>query len=183
MEIISDPVVIWSLIFIILSGSIIAIRIFSKKYNIDLSIQEEVVAEAREEAQDNLIEAIKAKKAKKERLKKPPKVIILLAFLASLSACQYLTGLGTTTFKMNGVEVTWESEKSFNSPPIDSIRIYNAPVYFISKPIVKDTLNPYKQEEIQFVKDGYSIWLLKNEAEWRIEVKKIDTVIYIFKKK
>lgn len=180
MDLLNDPVVIWSLIFIILTAGIVVMRIISKKYNVDLSVQEEVIENAREVAQDNLGEAVKAKKT---RLKKPPTLLLLLCVSLAFTSCQYLTGLGTTTFKMNGVEVTWESEKSVNSAPVDSIRIYNAPVYFISKPFVKDTLNPYKQEEIQFTKDGYSIWMLKNEAEWRIEVKKIDTVIYIFKKK
>ena len=73
------------------------------------------------------------------------------------------------------IEIKMKSNSSKEA--IDSIGIVFDPVYFKLRKC--DTL---REKEYEFVKDGYKIWVLETADTFRIEVERIDTLGYIYKR-
>lgn len=109
------------------------------------------------------------------------KFLISLIIVLLVSSCTLLDS-GVKVFKDN-VEISLKSDKS--KIPVDSILIKFEPVYW-KENIVIDTTHPFilSQEgtEKEWKQDGYSIWVLQSGNMRRIEVKKLDTMIYLWKK-
>lgn len=113
----------------------------------------------------------------------PVASVILLLIMAgwALSACSLL-GTAASYFKDN-VEITWKNGEgsAIVGQPIDSIVVHFNSAYW--KEDVK--INPdsvYVESEKDFDNNGYSVWTLQTPNWRRYEVRKLDTVIYIYKK-
>jgi hypothetical protein len=98
---------------------------------------------------------------------------IIAIALFMLSSCTTLLDWGAKT----GIdEIKSLTADSTVNKPIDSIKIAYKPVRFQCK--TTDTLN----YDAKFNQDGYEIWSITAGGIIRTEVKKSDTIIYIYKK-
>lgn len=62
--------------------------------------------------------------------------------------------------------------------PVDSLPVRFNSVYFVEPPC--DSLG--FESENEFKQDGYNIWSLRTPKKIRYEIRKLDTVIYFYKK-
>jgi len=79
------------------------------------------------------------------------------------------------------VEVTWKKDKAKDQKPIDSIVVKFNPVYW-REPVVIEDDSTMINEETDRIVDGYQIWILETNTIRYNEVRKLDTVIYIYRK-
>lgn len=73
------------------------------------------------------------------------------------------------------VEIKWNLNG--DNKPIDSMAIAFDPVYFkLGKCTGRN------EKEYEYIKDGYRIWILETADTFRIEVDRVDTLGYIYKR-
>lgn len=109
---------------------------------------------------------------------KPTRVLILFSILFLTNSCS----LFQTAYDVasDNVSITWKKDKE-DQKPIDSIVIKFNPVYW-REPIewVDDSI--MINEETDKIIDGYQVWILETNTIRYNEIRKLDTVIYIYKK-
>jgi len=99
------------------------------------------------------------------------KIIVVLILVFGLSSCTVLKSI--YDFGADNISVTWK--KSEGKTVIDSLLIQNTSAYHILK---CDTLDYEKDFEL----NGYNVWILKIDNKIRFEVKKKDSLIYLYGK-
>ena len=105
-------------------------------------------------------------------------IIILLLLIPILSACSLLTSAGS--YLVDNVEITWKQDKaSLVSMPIDSIVVKFDPAYWKEDYVSRDS--NYAEQEKDMVINNYEVWQLKTPNWRRFEVRRQDTIIYIYK--
>lgn len=83
-------------------------------------------------------------------------------------------------YASDNVEITWKGDEATEAKPIDSIVVKFDPVYWkeTGDSFIYDSL----EAETEFTKDGYRVWQLRTPNWKRLEVQRLDTIIYIYKK-
>lgn len=107
------------------------------------------------------------------------RVIWLCSFLLLLSGCSLFQSAYDVASEH--VEVTWKKDKAKDQKPVDSIIIKFNPVYW-REPVVIEDDSTMINEETDKKQDGYQIWILETNTVRYNEVRKLDTVIYIYRK-
>jgi hypothetical protein len=93
-----------------------------------------------------------------------------------MSGCSFLKS--TASYFYENIEITWKPDKAKDTEPVDSIVVHFPPVYWTEPPCEFVT----EEKETEFTKSGYEVWILDNPFARRVEVKRQDTVIYIYRK-
>lgn len=114
---------------------------------------------------------------------------IILAFIlvAALSACSFLGS--AANYLRDNVEITWDGNEVFGNgdtatvAPIDSIVIRFNSAYWKEDVAPTNIDSTYIESERDFNNGGYSVWTLQTPNWRRYEVRKHDTVIYIYPRK
>ena len=104
--------------------------------------------------------------------------MLFILFLIPIYSCGMLEA--GVKYAKDNVQITWKGEEATDAQPIDSIVIKSDPVYW--KEYDTSYLIDSVETETEFVKDGYRVWQLRTPNWKRLEVQRLDTVIYIYKK-
>lgn len=102
-----------------------------------------------------------------------------LIFVLLLGAISMTSCIGTTA-QLAYDEISKHVEikmKSSGEKAVDSIAIKFDPVYF-----KMGKCTGTREKEYEYIKDGYKIWILETADTFRIEVIRIDTLGYIYKR-
>lgn len=102
------------------------------------------------------------------------KVILIINLMLFATSCSYFSSAYDVA--KEHISITWKKE-SDDQKPIDSIVVKFNPVYW--KEYKKNDTN---STEIDRVIDGYQVWILEVNNIRYNEVKKLDTIIYIYRK-
>lgn len=167
-------------ITLILVGTILKVteKIINKKYNIDTPIDE--IGKDLENKGNEMLDDISEVNIPNKEIKtksntfKLNSIIILLSIL--FTSCSLFDS--AYNIAKDNVEVTWKYDKTKDLKIVDSINVISKPVYF-----VEDLNSIENGKDYNFQKDGYSIWILKIDNRLRIEVQKLDSLIYLYKPK
>ena len=102
----------------------------------------------------------------------------LLIFASLVLAMSMTSCLGTASDVYNEASKYIEVRmKVGNTKPTDSIAIGFDPAYFkLAK------CQGLREKEYEFIQNGYKIWILETVDTFRIEVDRIDTLGYIYKR-
>jgi len=106
------------------------------------------------------------------------KIIIILLTATILNSCSFFQS--AKTFVDENVEITWKKDKAKDLVPVDSIVVRFNPVYW-KEDIVEDSTDFNVESDL--IKAGYSIWILEANSIRYNEVRKLDTIIYIYKQR
>jgi len=106
-------------------------------------------------------------------------ITVLFLTIMFLSGCSLFQSAYDVASKH--VEVTWKKDNAKDQKPIDSIVVKFNPVYW-REPVEWVDDSTMINEETDKIMDGYSIWILETNTIRYNEVKKLDTVIYIYRK-
>lgn len=79
----------------------------------------------------------------------------------------------------DNIEITWKKDKEKSQVIYDSIIVKFEPVYWVEFG-KNDTLKT--DIEVEYIKDGYRVWTLITPFKRYNEVKKLDTIIYLYRK-
>lgn len=107
------------------------------------------------------------------------RAICLCSFFVLFSGCSLFQSAYDVASEH--VEVTWKKDTSKEQKPIDSIVVKFNPVYW-REPVVIEDDSTIINEETDKIIDGYQVWILETNTIRYNEVKKLDTVIYIYRK-
>lgn len=105
--------------------------------------------------------------------------LLSLLIVISLSGCLGLTSQDIRDGYSILKELTTSKDSTDYKQPVDSMKISFPSVYW--KEPKQDSTG--KEQEKEFVKNGYLIWRLRTPETTRYEVRKLDSVIYFYKKK
>lgn len=106
------------------------------------------------------------------------KTLLFSLLVLLLSSCSLFQT--AKDYVLNNIEIKWKKDASKDTLLIDSMRVKFDEVYWVESKEL-DSLN--NDEEIEFFKNSYRIWILKTDEKRYNEVKKQDTIIYIYRKK
>ncbi len=102
-------------------------------------------------------------------------IVLITVFLYSCSLFQTAKDIVD-----DNIEITWKKDKDKKQVIVDSIIIKFEPVYWVEFG-KNDTLKT--DLEVEYIKDGYRVWTLITPFKRYNEVKKLDTVIYLYRNK
>ena len=104
-------------------------------------------------------------------------IVIFVSLLVSILAnsCSILDTKEIYNEVSKHVEIKWNLKA--NGKPVDSMAIAFDPVYFKLPKYSGRT-----EKEYEYIKDGYRIWILETADTFRIEVDRVDTLGYIYKR-
>lgn len=108
------------------------------------------------------------------------RVLILFSIILLLSGCSLFQSAYDVASEH--VEVTWKKDKDKEQVVVDSIVIKFNPVYW-REPVIIENDSVMINEETDKIIDGYQVWILETNTIRYNEVKKLDTVIYIYRNK
>jgi hypothetical protein len=108
------------------------------------------------------------------------RVLILFSLILILSSCSLFQSAYDVASEH--VEVTWKKDKDKEQIVVDSIVIKFNPVYW-REPVIWEDDSTMINEEVDRKQDGYQIWILETNTVRYNEIKKLDTVIYIYRNK
>lgn len=174
MENVFNEPIVWLVILMLLSFSIVFWKQYAKSKGIPEEPVETALEQIKDEVKENYSQAIEKKKQKNNNQIK--KTLIIFPFLFVIPGCSFL-GKAVGLLK-DSVEITWKSDKASDLKPVDSLVINFKSVYWIEPPCNDSLL----ENEKSYNKLGYEIWRLRTPSKTRYEVRKQDTVIYFYKK-
>lgn len=108
------------------------------------------------------------------------RVLILFSIVLVLSSCS----LFKSAYEIvdDHVDITWKKDKDKEQIVVDSIVVKFNPVYW-REPVIWEDDSTMINEETDKIQDGYQIWILETNTVRYNEIKKLDTVIYIYRNK
>lgn len=103
--------------------------------------------------------------------------VVILILLFAVAGCASVER--SARYLYDNIEITWRASEVEQHDVIDSIVVRFNPVYWR----IEQNNDIDDELEFEFYDAGYRVWMLETPQNLRYEVQKLDTVIYIYKRK